>query len=136
MAISYGIKVLICDACGKRWLPEGSKMPVQCPSRDCRSRRWNESGEVFDSPTEIASAPAPQPATPDSIGALMARLGMTTASKLHQQPSTPIESPAEDDEPELPMCTYEEYDIDSGETMLCGLHQHSFKVKHGAWHRR
>ena len=31
-----------CDECGHEWLPEGGEMPKQCPSRKCRSRKWNE----------------------------------------------------------------------------------------------
>jgi hypothetical protein len=131
MAICYGIKVLVCDVCGKKWLPDGKKMPVQCPNRDCRSRRWNESGEVFDSPEDIVEPQAAPPANPDSIGALMARLGMTTASKLHEKPSEPIHiAPVEDEEPTIPMCDYKEYDGESGEWYRCGLRDHSNKVKH------
>lgn len=38
-------------------------------------------------------------------------------------------------EPERPMCAYTEYDEPTGETMACGLHQHSAKVRHGNWKR-
>lgn len=37
-------KVAVCDECGHEWLPKG-EAPKQCPSRKCRSRRWN-SGEA------------------------------------------------------------------------------------------
>jgi hypothetical protein len=30
-----------CDLCGWRWMFVEGRMPVQCPSRTCRSRRWN-----------------------------------------------------------------------------------------------
>jgi len=33
-----------CDVCGFEWM-KGETMPEQCPSRACRSRRWN-CGEV------------------------------------------------------------------------------------------
>lgn len=37
--------------------------------------------------------------------------------------------------PEVEMCTYKEYDQDTGETMGCGLVKHSMKQRHGAWRR-
>lgn len=33
------------------------------------------------------------------------------------------------------MCRYKEYDGESGETMACGLPEHSQKQKHGNWRR-
>lgn len=30
-----------CDVCGYKWLPRTDGLPECCPSRDCRSRRWN-----------------------------------------------------------------------------------------------
>jgi hypothetical protein len=33
-------------------------------------------------------------------------------------------------EPEIPMCTYTEYDPESGETYGCRLREHGPKVKH------
>ena len=132
MAICYGIKVMVCDECGKRWLPESENLPAQCPNRDCRSRKWNKSGKVYDAPDYIEhpDPAAPPPAAAASLGDVMARFGLTTASKMHEQPSAPILTPVEDDEPTLPMCAYTEYDPESGETYQCGLRQHSFKVKH------
>ena len=37
-------------------------------------------------------------------------------------------------DPEAEMCSYKEYDQDTGETMHCGLPKHSAKQKHGAWY--
>ena len=34
-----------CDVCGWTWIPESTKEPERCPSRKCRSIRWN-SGKV------------------------------------------------------------------------------------------
>ena len=128
MAICYGIKVMVCDECGKRWLPESENLPVQCPNRDCRSRKWNKSGKVYDAPEPaIMAAQVPsnlQPlaqAPPVSPASLMASLRAVVAH---------LEQPVEDDEPTLPMCAYTEYEPESGETYQCGLRQHSFKVKH------
>ena len=30
-----------CDLCGHQWI-KGTKLPRQCASPKCRSRRWNE----------------------------------------------------------------------------------------------
>ena len=131
MAIKYGIKVLQCDACGHRWLPESEALPERCPIRCCRSRKWNQREEVVGVADEDMLQPAPPPATTASLGDVMARFGLTTASKMHEQPSAAIlNEPVEHDEPQLPMCTYTEYDTDTGETYACGRQQHSWKVKH------
>ena len=132
MAIKYGVKVLECDVCGHRWLPKGEKEPERCPVRSCWSRRWNDSQVIIGHPEATPALRAPQPITaaPASPADLMARLGLTTASRMHEQTSAPILTPVEDDEPLLPMCDYTEYDPESGETYQCGLRQHTFKVKH------
>lgn len=36
---------------------------------------------------------------------------------------------------EITMCSYTEYDGESGETMACGKPEHSPKVKHGNWRK-
>lgn len=38
--------VLSCEMCGHRWLREGDGMPKQCPSRKCRSSKWDMSGQA------------------------------------------------------------------------------------------
>jgi hypothetical protein len=38
-------------------------------------------------------------------------------------------------EEETVMCSYTEYDGESGETMACGKPEHSAKVKHGNWRK-
>jgi hypothetical protein len=30
-----------CDECGFEWLQTEGVVPVQCPSRGCRTRKWN-----------------------------------------------------------------------------------------------
>ena len=127
MARTYSIAVNVCDQCGHRWLPEGKS--GRCPSRKCRSTHWNDSGATIDAEEE-ALIPAPRSAAPEKLGDLMARLGITTASTMHQAPPATALPPVEDDEPALPMCAYTEYEPESGETYQCGLRQHSFKVKH------
>jgi len=129
MAIKYGIRVLECDECGHRWLPEDNEaLPGQCPSRMCRSRKWNASGKIVG---EAAAQLPAQPSAPsNTIADITARLGLTTASKMHTPKPEPLPSLVEDDEPDLPMCIYTEYDSETGEWYRCGLRQHSGKVKH------
>jgi hypothetical protein len=127
MAIKYGVAINVCDDCGHRWLPEVKKS-VRCPNRACRSRHWNDSEKVIDDEEDVAPS---RPAAPETPANLFARLGLTTASKMHEQPQrAPDPSPVEHDEPAAPMCPYTEYDPESGETYRCGLRQHTFKVKH------
>ena len=64
MAIKYGIKVLQCDVCSHRWLPEGDALPKQCPSRKCRSAKWNHKETPAAKADAIQTAiPAMQPAS-------------------------------------------------------------------------
>ena len=127
MAIQYNIAVNVCEVCGHRWLPKSGKCD-RCANQACRSRGWNASGHIIGE--AIAPLPTSQMPTADSPAALFARLGLTTASKMLEQPPPTISTPVEDDETALPMCSYTEYDTDSGETYRCGLRQHSCKVKH------
>ncbi len=30
-----------CDVCAWTWIPESTSEPARCPSRQCRSSRWN-----------------------------------------------------------------------------------------------
>lgn len=128
MAVTYSIAVNVCDDCGHRWLPEVKKSS-RCPNRKCRSTHWNDSCQTIDAEDDALVA-APRSAAPEKLPDLMARLGLTTASKMHEQPSAPILPPVEDDEPVLPMCDYKEYDGEDGEWYRCGLREHTDKVKH------
>jgi|SRR6266850_311919 len=46
MAIITRNDVCECEVCGHEWLPERGKKfpPNQCPSRKCRSTKWNLRG--------------------------------------------------------------------------------------------
>ena len=41
--IRHDVPVCECDQCGHRWIQEGQKLPERCPSRKCRSAKWNPS---------------------------------------------------------------------------------------------
>lgn len=60
--------------------------------------------------------------------------GLKVAAKLDEPAVVPL-TQHESAPEQQSMCTYQEYDQESGETMACGLRAHSGKVKHGAWHR-
>ena len=60
-----------CDLCGWEWMPDSSAKPARCPSRACRSRKWDRlkrGGEMADAtpkcegmdhPSHAGSIPAP-----------------------------------------------------------------------------
>ena len=123
-----------CDECGHRWI-KGELYPAQCAK--CRSRKWNAgagkddscesqalpSGTCRASMGTVVKSPAvakePQPAPPKIS---MDELRSICAGNVHQQES-PIES-------EISMCSYTEYDTDTGETYRCRLPVHGPKIKH------
>jgi hypothetical protein len=117
MAVTYSIAVNVCDDCGHRWLPEVKKSP-RCPNRKCRSTHWNDSGKTIADDDALVAAS--RSATSEKLPDFMARLGLTTASKMHEQPSVAILTPAEDDEPTLPPCPHTEWGED-GEQYQCRL---------------
>ncbi len=49
--------------------------------------------------------------------------------------TTPTMTSHEACDPDVEMCSYKEYDQESGETMGCGMPVHSAKYKHGQWRR-
>lgn len=48
MTIRYDVPVMECDECGHKWLQEAKELPKRCPSRKCRSLKWNtgKAGEI------------------------------------------------------------------------------------------
>lgn len=93
MAITYDVKVFKCDVCGHRWLPEGNIIPPQCPSRRCRSRRWNYLAEPAASavaihphaaPVQPASAPITVPSLPSASS--IRPLGRVPRCPIHRLP--------------------------------------------------
>jgi ribosomal protein L37AE/L43A len=86
MAIKYGIKVFQCDVCGHRWLPDTDQViPAQCPSRQCRSRRWNDSNaSAITSVPVVAPTVAALPAIP--AASALAPPAMTPRCPLHRLP--------------------------------------------------
>lgn len=47
-----------CDVCGHDWLPESDKLTTQCPSRKCRSAKWNKDVAVQNPlPTHLEQPP-------------------------------------------------------------------------------
>lgn len=95
------MEVWKCDVCGWAWIPESQKTPERCPSRICRSSRWNGA------------------ARPETV--------VTPKAKPERPKAPEIQKPME---PEMPRCKYEEYDPETGETYRCLLPEHGPKVKH------
>lgn len=53
------IKTAVCDVCGHRWIPEVEN-PTNCPSRSCRSRKWNGTAPIpqrVAAPAVVSSQP-------------------------------------------------------------------------------
>lgn len=81
MAIKYGVAVCECDQCGHRWLPESASKPsVRCPSRKCRSARWNEKGIAVSSSGAVRTIRQADP-VPEHLPPLL------TPAILPQRPS-------------------------------------------------
>jgi hypothetical protein len=114
---------------GKRseWILEACRMRLDGEGPHRLARDGNQSGARFDS--------AAVPPKPDKQA-----LRAICASKLKSEidrtgnnlgagylPDEPIFNPS------IKMCTYREWDGDTGRTMACGLPEHSSKQRHGNW---
>ena len=60
-----------CDECGHRWLPEGKQKPLRCPSRKCRSVKWDKKEgrpkpKQLAKPAQMKNEPANENAGPSS----------------------------------------------------------------------
>lgn len=42
------VEAYVCDVCGYKWLPRASRLPIFCPAKDCRSRRWDKCSSKTD----------------------------------------------------------------------------------------
>lgn len=102
------VKCWKCDECGHRWI-KTELWPAQCASSKCRKRSWNKF-QVAAAPVRREPKDVPRPKAPPP------------------PPAAPIVE-AEAQEERL-MCSYREYDPDTGETYACGLREHPGKVKH------
>lgn len=99
-----------CDPCGHRWI-KGDLYPAQCAK--CRSRKWDKPEQG----TVKVRKPDPMPESPKTS---MEVLRAICAGKAPEDTiSTLVE-----------MCSYTEYDMESGETYGCRLPAHSPKIKH------
>lgn len=155
-----------CDDCGFRWI-KTEAWPERCASSKCRSRKWNQKGEVngpdlqregTHTPREGARNTHPQHQQRKREPMPTLRNSEAHEERLHSlqsvreelanERSTPIPgvsrgfagleaanttlpiSTTTAADSDLPMCSYIEYDPDTGETYGCTLHQHPSKVKH------
>lgn len=115
-----------CDECGHRWI-KTELWPERCASSKCRKRSWNKNqvaaALVRQEPKE---APRPQAAPPPPAAA--AQMNDAMARFMAKLPAAPIvEAEAQE---ERSMCSYREYDPETGETYACGLREHPGKVRH------
>ena len=108
------VRACKCEVCGHVWLPETFEpIPVRCPSRLCRSTRWNANGArsaaahikeataasaVLDAvgPTINASSPATQRGkvnTSAAVSDLRAKIASMTAPARPQVEQTAASEP-------------------------------------------
>ena len=119
MGISW-VECWKCDACGHRWI-KAEGIPAQCASSKCRSRKWNA-----------------KTAEPGTYGAIERKPVEPTinqtpnfgVAKVAREIPDVVLSMSLDGDSSLVMCSYTEYDGESGETYRCGLAEHPPKVKH------
>jgi hypothetical protein len=100
-----------CDECHHQWIQRTAELPKRCPSRKCNSRLWNEDARqmVVTAPpvVKVETHPVRAVSTPREVVAI----------QIEQQP----------------MCTYTEYDTETGETYGCNLPPgHKSKHRRGA----
>ena len=135
-----------CKRCGGVWVPRKPEPPVQCPK--CRSPYW----DIPRGLTRIArEAVKHAPEDVDRVD-LYVNQSLAGSVSVAQVPIVSKTKPSfginvddflrdkgigkperEEDHAEIQMCSYKEYDGESGEWMHCGLEQHSPKVRHGKW---
>ena len=64
------VNAWVCDVCGYLWLKVAGRVPTNCASKGCRSRRWNSSGvaqtveQRSSSPQVGGSTPPPRSKVP------------------------------------------------------------------------
>jgi hypothetical protein len=125
-----------CDECGHRWI-KGDTWPSHCASSKCRKRTWNKLGAGLGS-TTVARGNTVLDRDNKQEG-LKPRLPSTTPPRMNDAMATFLSGLRGKESPDTvesrTMCGYREYDQESGETMGCGLPEHSVKQKHGAWKR-
>jgi hypothetical protein len=138
-----------CDICGFEWVRTAGIIPEQCPSRKCRSRKWNINGgelNVFGGSVRGAEnlssggLESRNTGGGKSGGKLLGGGNSAPGSgggnrksdlKVAETSTEKGKSIASDEtDAEVVMCPYTEYDMDSGETYRCGRAIHGPKVKH------
>ena len=115
-----------CDICSHEWIPKQGVTYTHCTSGKCRSRKWNLVAIAKDQ--EPSLQPTQKTTTTLNVQPTMERgrpdmdaLRAACAGELPVPPSEPSVSV---------MCTYTEYDGETGETYACGRFMHSSKIKH------
>ena len=114
-----------CKRCGEEWCFHGIGRPIRCGK--CKSPYWDRERRNEQSyglversvpPTDINRTPnftAPPPSD-------LTRMEELTDRFLAQHPEVETDS--------MEMCSYTEYDPETGETYRCGRPVHGPKVKH------
>jgi hypothetical protein len=136
-----------CDVCGWTWVRVPGAKPAQCPSRKCRSRRWDAGG----TPPEIGPGAGvfdPQhPAMADEIAGLADRAGEVGMERLQEIAAGRVSFPDTEPPPKKPVqperagpCGFRGWNEVLGEFSECGLEAgHPRRSRsdpgHGNWMR-
>jgi predicted nucleic acid-binding Zn-ribbon protein len=152
--------VWICEHqdCNHFWLATSVAVPEKCPK--CSRRKWHQTASTAELIRSKVAQPAVSDADLDErIEAIARRVFHEEWSSVPEEPE-PVDVPDLSAAPladklavaraalasvgtatpmpavpavELGPCPYTEYVSDIGETMACGLREHSWKIPHGQW---
>ena len=153
-------KVWHCDECGFEWIRTEGVVPLQCPSRKCRSRKWNTGGDS-ETRNELQGERVGAVGSGSRGRARQVLSGQGTercvsdecadAGKRRGNDSVPAQRAAEvqatlsrrgisvrraseiDEAPESTVCGFQAFNDQDGDTYRCGLAKHGPRVKHGNW---
>ena len=102
-----------CELCGHTWIAVGVDAPVQCAR--CKRRNWHTKQPEVVQPGEHSAPVRSKHSMADLRAICVGRI---------PNASEPVA------QVELVMCSYTEYDTDTGEVYGCRLPAHGPKVKH------
>lgn len=104
-------------------------LPKRCAK--CKSMKWNKSGVVAkakESAPKVESVVVGRSKRPPH--AVQVEVRPVTQEPVVEPEDVIADEDIPNSEPELPMCTYREYDDQEGEWYGCRLREHGPKVKH------
>jgi len=97
----------------------------------------NGAAKVQDLPQRSERTPQPGKRESSQVGVQeVPRAATSGRPETHRQTESNTASESVIDRPDRPICGFEAYNSEDGETYRCELPAHGPKVKHGAWRKR